>query len=96
MLIRDKAELESQIKNKNLSESDADFLRKAYEEHVRSNAEPEDNSFADFKKQCIADGICAEDIETMWTAIQGAKKRESYKEPDAVLVEDIIAFVNNG
>ncbi len=96
MLIRNNAELRSYIKNKNLSESDADFLREAYKEHVRSNAEPEDNGFADFKKQCIADGICAEDIETMWTAIQGAKKRESYKEPDAVLVEDIIAFVNNG
>lgn len=96
MIIRDKTELESQIKNKNLTQSDADFLRKVYEEHVRSNSEPEDDGFADFKKQCVADGICSEDINTMWSAIQGAKKRESYKEPDAVLIEDIIAFVNNG
>lgn len=95
MIIRNENELEAQIKKNNLTKSDADFLRKVYAEHERSNAEQFDNGYAKFKKECIADGICAEDIETAWNAIQSCKKREPKKSENAVSLEDLINHVNN-
>lgn len=95
MIIRNKNELEAQIKNNKLTKSDADFLRKVYAEHERSNVEQFDNGYAKFKEECIANGICDEDIKTAWSAIQNAKNRKSKKSENTVSLEDLINHVNN-
>lgn len=90
MLIRNKSELEAQIKNNNLTDRDANILREIYAEHERSNAEPSDNEvYAAFAKECAANGICSEDIKTAWDAIENAKHRKSKNTQNTVSLEDL-------
>lgn len=56
-------EYEQELRTKDLSESDIEFLLDVYKQHLAANNERVEQ-YADFAESSLKDGVCREDITT--------------------------------